>query len=100
MGPEMGDAFKESPTIFLTVGSTWKSLYELYAHSAAAAKAGLTSEQINALVTGRACEGLSDDEVAAQRFTHQLASKHAVDDETYDMAHEAFGDRGLMDTVT
>ncbi len=115
LSPEMGSTYlawqkteeqysslskRAREVVILTVGSVWQASYELYAHSAVAAKAGLTSTQIEALVAGRNGEGLSEDEVAAQRFTHQLTSKHVVDDETYAVAYEAFGDRGLMDMVT
>jgi 4-carboxymuconolactone decarboxylase len=65
--------------VILTVGSVWKSPYELYAHSAVAAKAGLSAQQIDSLAAGHAPDGLSTDEFAAQRFTYQLVSKHTVD---------------------
>ena len=61
--------------VILTVGSVWKAPYELYAHSAVAAKVGLTTEQIDSLVSGQIPYGLSEDELAAQGFTYQLVSE-------------------------
>src|SRR6202453_3382176 len=65
--------------VILTVGSVWNAPYELYAHSAVAAKVGLTVQQIDSLVSGHNPDGLSEGELAAQRFTWQLVSEHAVD---------------------
>ena len=85
--------------IILSVGSVWRAPYELYAHSAAAAKVGLSPEQIEALGAGRAAEGLTQDELAAQRFTRHLVRDHVVDDEIYAAAQVAFGDTGLVEIV-
>ena len=85
--------------VILTVGSVWKSPYELYAHSAVAAKAGLSAQQIDSLAAGHAPEGLSTYELAAQRFTDQLVSKYTVDGDIYTAAHEVLGDRGLVEML-
>ena len=85
--------------VILTVGSVWKSPYELYAHSAVAAKVGLLAQQIDSLAAGHAPEGLSTDELAAQRFTYQLVSKHTVDGDIYAAAHEVFRDQGLVEML-
>jgi len=85
--------------VILTVGSVWKAPYELYAHSAVAAKVGLSAQQIEALAAGRSPDGLSEDESVAQRFTYQLVSEHAVDGEIYGAAHKVLGDQGLVEML-
>ena len=85
--------------VILTVGSVWKAPYELYAHSAAAANAGFTANQIASLAAGRSPEGLREEELAAQRFTHQLVSEHAIDDDIYAAAQGVFGDKGLVEML-
>ena len=84
--------------VILSVGSVWRAPYELYAHAAVAAKAGLSPEQIAALAAGRPAE-LDGRERAAQRFTLQLAAERAVDDQTYAAATAAWGDRGVFEMV-
>src|SRR6478672_1317288 len=54
--------------VILAVGAVWKSNYELYAHSAAARKAGISEDAIRALTTGGLPEELSDQEKIAQRY--------------------------------
>ncbi len=85
--------------VILSVGSVWQAPYELYAHAAVGAKAGLSAEQIEALAAGRPAETLDERERAAQQFTLQLAARHAVDDQTYAAANAAWGDRGLFEMV-
>src|ERR1700739_3126841 len=43
--------------VILAVGAVWKSKYELYAHAAAARKAGISEDAIRMLTTG----GLPDE---------------------------------------
>jgi len=85
--------------VILTVGAVWNAPYELYAHSAVAAKVGLTAQQIDSLVSGHNPEGLSEDELTAQRFTHQLVSAHAVDGGIYGAAQKVFGEQGLVEML-
>jgi 4-carboxymuconolactone decarboxylase len=85
--------------VILTVGSVWKAPYELYAHSAVAAKVGLSAQQIDSLAAGHSPGGMTEDELAAQRFTYQLVSEHIVDGDTYTAAHEVLGDRGLVEML-
>ncbi len=85
--------------VILTVGSVWQAPYELYAHSAVAAKAGLTPQQIDSLSQGELPQDISPEESSAQRFVHQLVAKHTVDDVTYATAQGFFGDRGLVEMV-
>lgn len=112
--PEIGDAFRtlqsvegKSTTlserirqvVILTVGSIWRAKYELYAHKAAAKKAGITEEAIDALVTGRTSEGLTEEDKQAQAFAEEITRTHQVSKETFDQAKKTFGVRGIVDIL-
>jgi 4-carboxymuconolactone decarboxylase len=83
--------------VILAVGAVWKSNYELYAHSAAARKAGISEDAIRTLTTGDLPDDLSDQEKIAQRFAQQLSTDHHVDAALYSAAEHAFGQRGLVE---
>jgi 4-carboxymuconolactone decarboxylase len=83
--------------VILAVGSVWKSKYELYAHAAAARKAGISEDAIRMLTTGCLPNELSDQEKIAQRYAQQLSAKHHVDAALYSTAEHAFGQRGLVE---
>ncbi len=85
--------------VILSVGSVWRAAYELYAHAAVGAKAGLSAEQVEAVSAGRSAAGLDERERAAQQFTLQLVATHAVDDPTYAAARAAWGERGVFEMV-
>jgi 4-carboxymuconolactone decarboxylase len=85
--------------VILAVGAVWNAGYELYAHTAVGKSAGLPEDVIEAIVAGRAPEGVSEQEAAAYEFTHQLASTHRVDPAAYARAKTAFGDTGLVGIV-
>jgi 4-carboxymuconolactone decarboxylase len=83
--------------VILTVGAVWESDYELYAHSAAARKAGISEGAIQTLATGGLPDDLSDQEKIAQRYARQLSAEHRVDAALYSAAERAFEKRGLVD---
>jgi 4-carboxymuconolactone decarboxylase len=85
--------------VILTVGSVWESPYELYAHAAIARKNGWSDTAISALVAGRRCAELSNEEPTAQEFTRQLTRNRAVDDELFAFAKATFGVKGVADLV-
>ena len=85
--------------VILTVGSIWKSQYELYAHKAAARKAGITEGAIDALVTGRPSERLTDEEKQAQTFAGEITRNHRVSKEMFDQTKATFGIRGIVDIL-
>jgi 4-carboxymuconolactone decarboxylase len=77
----------------------WDAQFELYAHSALAHEAGLSTEAITTLVSGGLPDDLSAHERIAARVTQQLSTRHHVDDELYREAQNAFGATGLFDIV-
>ena len=112
--PDIGAAFMELQTIegkstsltervrqvvILTVGSEWKSSYELYAHSAVAGIAGFDEENVAALVRGELPPDLTYDEALAQQFTKQLVLDRTISQKVFERAKAAFGVRGIVDLV-
>ena len=88
--------------VILTVGAVFQSRYELYAHRAVAAKAGMAAEDIEALATGMepgADTKLSVQELIAQQFVRAVARDHRVPAELFQAAKDAFGHKGLVDML-
>ncbi|MFD4786112.1 carboxymuconolactone decarboxylase family protein [Streptomyces sp. NPDC058459] len=85
--------------VILTVGSTWRAAYEMYAYTAVGRGAGLSERQIGDLTDGRAPKGLSDTGYAAFDFTRQLTSDRAVSDECWAQAHDLLGSEGVIDML-
>ena len=85
--------------VILAVGAVWRSDYELYAHSAVAAKAGLPNSVVEALAAGGVPDELSAREKLAARFARMLSTSHRVDAALYAKAEAAFGPHGLVDIV-
>jgi 4-carboxymuconolactone decarboxylase len=83
--------------LILSVGSVWRSPYELYAHTAAARRAGLSERCVAALVAGETAHELAPDEAVAQRLALALAATHVVEDNLYAEALRCFGEKGLVD---
>ncbi|MCW2655123.1 MAG: 4-carboxymuconolactone decarboxylase [Mycobacterium sp.] len=62
--------------VILTVGALWGADYELYAHSAAAAQAGIPEAAIATLVGGGLPDDLTEQEKTAHRLARQLSTSH------------------------
>ena len=85
--------------VILTVGAVWRSEYELYAHAAVAARAGLPEDAIKALAAGAVPDELSAPEQLAARFARALSTGHRIEAALYRDAKAAFGPQGLVDIV-
>src|SRR6476646_10400015 len=83
--------------VILATGAVWQSEYELYAHSAAARKAGISENAIQILAAGGLPDDLSEQETVAQRYARQFSAEHRVDVDLYSAAVHAFGERGVVD---
>src|SRR6476659_5696750 len=83
--------------VILAVGAVWQSEYELYAHSAAARKVGISDNAVRVLASGEIPDDLSKDEKIAAELTRQLSTTHRVDETLYRQAENRFGTRGLTD---
>jgi 4-carboxymuconolactone decarboxylase len=86
--------------VILAVGAVWKSDYELYAHSAAARKVGISEDAIRVLASGGIPDDLSKEEKIAAELTRRLSTTHRVDETLYRQAETVFGTKGLTDIVT
>ncbi len=88
--------------VILTVGAVCRSEYELYAHRAVAAKAGLAADDIEALATGAelgTTTQLRPTEQAAHRFVRAVTRDHRVPADVYSEAQKLFGHKGLVDML-
>ncbi len=85
--------------IILSVGHVWKADYELYAHSAAARKAGFNQATIADLRAGKESAELFPDERLAQQLTLSLVAEHKVAPELYAAGLAAFGEQGIVDLI-
>jgi 4-carboxymuconolactone decarboxylase len=82
--------------LIFAVGALWDAQFELYAHSALAHRAGLSTESITALVSGRLPDDLSAHEKVAGRVAQQLSTRHRIDDELYREAQDASAQRDCL----
>jgi 4-carboxymuconolactone decarboxylase len=85
--------------VILAVGAAAGAAYELYAHRAIGAAAGLADATLDAIIAGERPDLDSVAETTAYDFTRQLIHTSRVDDETYALAAAAFGETGLVDMV-
>ena len=81
--------------VILAVGAVWQSEYELYAHSAAARKVGISDDAVRGLASGEIPDDLSKDEKIAAGLTRQLSTTHRVDETLYRQAENCFGTKGI-----
>ncbi len=86
--------------VILTVAAHWRADYALYAHTAAADKAGLPDLAIASLLHGEAPRGLRPDADLAHRLATALVRDHRVRDDLYDEAVAAFGTNTLIALVS
>jgi 4-carboxymuconolactone decarboxylase len=84
----------------LTVGATWNSDYEVYAHAAEARHVGVPQAAIDAIRAGEAPAEVSEPALAAYRLARALAVDHAVSDELYAEAQASFGTEKLIALVS
>jgi 4-carboxymuconolactone decarboxylase len=85
--------------VVLTVAAHWRAEYALYAHTAAAEKAGLPGPAIASLLHGEAPRGLRPDADLAHRLAIALVRDHHVADDLYAEAATAFGTDTLVALV-
>lgn len=85
--------------VILSVAALWRSSYALYAHAAAAQRAGFSDAAVRALAAGLPAPDLNEEERMAQRLTVQLAGEHRIDEGLYRAAARHFGKRGLLDMI-
>jgi 4-carboxymuconolactone decarboxylase len=80
----------------VVVAREWNSDIEWTAHSALAAKAGVSAASIETIRTGKAQASLTADEQLITRFVHQLSRDKNVTDEVFFAAQKLLGTRGVV----
>ena len=85
--------------VILTVGTYWNAAYELYAHTAAGRKAGISEAAIDAIKAGRLPDDVSLEAAAAFRFVHTLLAERAISDDLYAATEKAFGVERLTEIL-
>jgi 4-carboxymuconolactone decarboxylase len=85
--------------VMLIVSRQWTQQFEWCMHYPLALKAGMKQEVLDALAEGRRPKGMAEDEEIAYDLCDELARTHGVSDETYRLAVEKFGERGVIDMV-
>ncbi|RZQ64592.1 carboxymuconolactone decarboxylase family protein [Amycolatopsis suaedae] len=85
--------------VILTVAAHWRAEYALYAHTAAAERAGVSEAVIAALRQGEAPRGLRAEADVAHRVAVALVRDHDVPDDLYQEAAAAFGTETLVALV-
>lgn len=106
---QMVDELFDSPTfslrmrevIILRVAHLQASRYELAQHVGIARGAGLTEQQVNAIIDTDDLDaaGFSGTERAALDVVTELCSANRLRDDTYATAQAAFGDEGLTELL-
>jgi 4-carboxymuconolactone decarboxylase len=84
----------------LIIGRQWRSQVEWYAHAPLAQKAGLSPQIIAELKANKRPSNMSEDETVVYDFVTELATKHAVSDETYARARKLFTDQQIVDLTS
>jgi len=83
----------------LVVSREWDSDIEWTAHAVLAAKAGVSTDSIEAIRTKKAPSGLTNTEQVITRFLHQLLRDKTLSDENFDAARKLLGTKGVVDLV-
>jgi 4-carboxymuconolactone decarboxylase len=106
---QMVDELFDSPTftlqmrevVILRVAHLQGSRYELGQHVGIARAAGLTEQQINAILDTADLDaaGFSATERAALDVTTELCGTHRLQDDTFAAAHDLFGDEAFTELL-
>lgn len=68
-------------------------------HSVAAQKAGVPQHTIDVIANGQSVVGLSETEVLTISLTRHLLSDHRIDERSYRLAIERWGERGVIELM-
>ncbi len=83
----------------LIVARRWKAQYEWFAHAPLARRAGVDSQAIEAIRTGRTPHFARDDQRTVYGFVQELVATGFASDAHYQAAHRLLGDTGLVELV-
>lgn len=83
----------------LLTGKQWKAQFEFWAHARLAQQEGVPDEVIEAIRAGTKPSFASEAEQVVYDFVTEYFRTHRVSDDTYERAHAALGERGVVDLV-
>jgi 4-carboxymuconolactone decarboxylase len=89
-----------SEFVILITAREWTQQYEWQAHHDIALKAGVKPEVAAAIAAGRRPDGMTEEESILHALCTELLKNKGVSDATYARAVAAFGERGVIDTVS
>jgi len=81
----------------LIIGRQWRSQVEWLAHAPLAIKAGLSPDIVAELKADKRPSNMPPQETAVYDFVTELITKHAVSDETFNLAKELLGEQRVVD---
>lgn len=84
----------------LTVAGRWKAEFEWWAHARMAASHGVAQAVVEAIGRGEDPPFAHDDERVVYLVARELAADGQLRQESYDLAHELFGDAGMVELVS
>jgi 4-carboxymuconolactone decarboxylase len=88
-----------SEMVILITAREWTQEFEWSHHYTYALEAGLAPTVIGAIADGRRPQAMAADEAAAYDFAMELQRRKSVSDRTYQEAHKAFGEAGVIDLI-
>jgi 4-carboxymuconolactone decarboxylase len=88
-----------SEMVILMTAREWTQEFEWSHHYTYALEAGLAPAIIVAIADGRRPKAMAADEAAAYDFAMELQRRKSVSDATYQEAHKAFGEAGVIDLI-
>jgi 4-carboxymuconolactone decarboxylase len=71
--------------------------FEWAAHAGAASRVGVSAEAVDVIAYKRELDSLSDEEAVPVRFTRELLRDHRVSEQTYTIATQRYGRKGVIE---
>jgi 4-carboxymuconolactone decarboxylase len=84
----------------ITVGSRWKAEFEWWAHARMATEHGVSQAVVDAIGAGEGPPFGRDDERIVYAVARELVQEGQLSQESYDRAHDLFGDAGMVELVS
>jgi len=88
-----------SELAILITARAWSQNFEWHHHRPIAEKAGLRSDIVDAIASGRRPEAMAMDEAAIYDFLDELLRTRNVSDVTYRRVVGMFGEKGVIDLI-
>jgi len=86
-----------SELAIIVTGAHWRAGYEWFAHAPIAIKAGIDPTAVEAIRTGKEPKLAQADEAAVYAFAHELMTRQAVSEGTYQNAIKQLGQKGVVE---